>query len=191
MLGGFWVVFVWGFVFFSTQFLITSQLCSCLLKYLPVYFLSYYFFTVVLQVNCILEAFGHAKTPLNDFSSCFIKYFELQFCEKQKTLIGGKNNLICLFWYPSVPYNELGFRIYERGKGVLRSLRGTCLIACEFSLSRAVQYWELSSVQPLDGRERQGNRLTPLVPVTLPRKSYFPLCPHQWTVTAVYHFTVK
>ncbi|XP_044525273.1 unconventional myosin-XVI [Gracilinanus agilis] len=42
------------------------------------------------NVNCILEAFGHAKTTLNDLSSCFIKYFELQFCEKQKFLTGGR-----------------------------------------------------------------------------------------------------
>uniref|UniRef100_A0A672TY13 Myosin XVI n=1 Tax=Strigops habroptila TaxID=2489341 RepID=A0A672TY13_STRHB len=48
------------------------------------------FDTQIKHVNCILEAFGHAKTPLNDFSSCFIKYFELQFCEKEKTLIGAR-----------------------------------------------------------------------------------------------------
>ncbi|EMP39477.1 Myosin-XVI [Chelonia mydas] len=41
------------------------------------------------KVNCILEAFGHAKTTLNDLSSCFIKYFELQFCEKKKVLTGA------------------------------------------------------------------------------------------------------
>ncbi|XP_054049454.1 unconventional myosin-XVI isoform X2 [Rissa tridactyla] len=48
------------------------------------------FDTKIKHVNCILEAFGHAKTPLNDFSSCFIKYFELQFCEKKKTLIAAR-----------------------------------------------------------------------------------------------------
>uniref|UniRef100_A0A8C3IGH4 Myosin XVI n=1 Tax=Chrysemys picta bellii TaxID=8478 RepID=A0A8C3IGH4_CHRPI len=42
------------------------------------------------HVNCILEAFGHAKTTLNDLSSCFIKYFELQFCEKKKVLTGAR-----------------------------------------------------------------------------------------------------
>uniref|UniRef100_A0A8C3GLI8 Myosin XVI n=1 Tax=Cairina moschata TaxID=8855 RepID=A0A8C3GLI8_CAIMO len=48
------------------------------------------FDTKIKHVNCVLEAFGHAKTPLNDFSSCFIKYFELQFCEKKKTLIAAR-----------------------------------------------------------------------------------------------------
>lgn len=78
------------FFFFLFQLLVSNQSHWCFLKYIPVYFLSYYCFTIFLQVNCVLEAFGHAKTPLNDFSSCFIKYFELQFCEKKKTLIAGK-----------------------------------------------------------------------------------------------------
>ncbi|XP_074185618.1 unconventional myosin-XVI isoform X2 [Rhinolophus sinicus] len=38
----------------------------------------------------ILEAFGHAKTTLNDLSSCFIKYFELQFCDRKKHLTGAR-----------------------------------------------------------------------------------------------------
>ncbi|XP_058132419.1 unconventional myosin-XVI isoform X3 [Dasypus novemcinctus] len=42
------------------------------------------------HVMCILEAFGHAKTTLNDLSSCFIKYFELQFCERKKYLTGAR-----------------------------------------------------------------------------------------------------
>ncbi|XP_023408960.2 unconventional myosin-XVI [Loxodonta africana] len=42
------------------------------------------------HVMCILEAFGHAKTTLNDVSSCFIKYFELQFCERKKYLTGAR-----------------------------------------------------------------------------------------------------
>lgn len=47
-------------------------------------------FSLFLQVMSILEAFGHARTTLNDLSSCFIKYFELQFCERKKHLTGGK-----------------------------------------------------------------------------------------------------
>uniref|UniRef100_A0A5F9CN34 Unconventional myosin-XVI n=1 Tax=Oryctolagus cuniculus TaxID=9986 RepID=A0A5F9CN34_RABIT len=42
------------------------------------------------HVLCILEAFGHAKTTLNDLSSCFIKYLELQFCERKKHVTGAR-----------------------------------------------------------------------------------------------------
>ncbi|XP_048357862.1 unconventional myosin-XVI isoform X3 [Sphaerodactylus townsendi] len=42
------------------------------------------------HVNCILEAFGHAKSTLNHLSSCFIKYFEIKFCLKKKTLTGAR-----------------------------------------------------------------------------------------------------
>nr|XP_045001828.1 unconventional myosin-XVI isoform X2 [Jaculus jaculus] len=42
------------------------------------------------HVNCILEAFGHAKTTLNALSSCLIQYWELQFCEREKHVTGAR-----------------------------------------------------------------------------------------------------
>ncbi|XP_005366360.1 unconventional myosin-XVI isoform X1 [Microtus ochrogaster] len=39
---------------------------------------------------CILEAFGHAKTTLNNVSSCLIQYWEVQFCERRKHATGAR-----------------------------------------------------------------------------------------------------
>ncbi|XP_048197054.1 unconventional myosin-XVI [Perognathus longimembris pacificus] len=38
----------------------------------------------------ILEAFGNAKTTLNDQSSCFVKYWEVQFCERNQHVTGAR-----------------------------------------------------------------------------------------------------
>uniref|UniRef100_A0A8C2J6C9 Myosin XVI n=1 Tax=Cyprinus carpio TaxID=7962 RepID=A0A8C2J6C9_CYPCA len=44
-----------------------------------------------LQVNVILEAFGHAETQMNSSASRFISLISLQYCEKRKTLLRGSH----------------------------------------------------------------------------------------------------
>ena len=47
---------------------------------------------VFVQVNYILEAFGHAQTPRNSNASRFIKLLSLQYCERRRTLLRGRDN---------------------------------------------------------------------------------------------------
>ncbi|OCT92557.1 hypothetical protein XELAEV_18015613mg [Xenopus laevis] len=47
-------------------------------------------YSKIKHVNCILEAFGHARTSINNSSSRFIKFLELQFCENKKILSGAR-----------------------------------------------------------------------------------------------------
>uniref|UniRef100_A0A667WPT4 Myosin XVI n=1 Tax=Myripristis murdjan TaxID=586833 RepID=A0A667WPT4_9TELE len=48
------------------------------------------------HVNCILEAFGHAKTPRNNNSSRFIKLLTMQYCDKRRTLLRARVNTYML-----------------------------------------------------------------------------------------------
>ncbi|XP_061579339.1 unconventional myosin-XVI [Cololabis saira] len=42
------------------------------------------------HVNCVLEAFGHARTPRNSNSSRFIKLLSIQYCERKKTMLRAR-----------------------------------------------------------------------------------------------------
>ncbi|XP_053732780.1 unconventional myosin-XVI isoform X1 [Synchiropus splendidus] len=48
------------------------------------------------HVNCILEAFGHARTPWNHNSSRFIKLLTVQYCDKRRTLVRARVNTFML-----------------------------------------------------------------------------------------------
>eukprot|EP00062_Callorhinchus_milii_P008899 gi/632952105/ref/XP_007891667.1/ PREDICTED: unconventional myosin-XVI [Callorhinchus milii] len=48
------------------------------------------------HVSCVLNAFGHAKTTLNEGSSRYIKYLGLQFSEKRRSLSGARFYAYCL-----------------------------------------------------------------------------------------------
>uniref|UniRef100_A0A8B9GMU0 Myosin XVI n=1 Tax=Astyanax mexicanus TaxID=7994 RepID=A0A8B9GMU0_ASTMX len=65
-------------------------------------------------VNAILEAFGHAKTPMNSNASRFMKLLSLQYCEKRRTLLRArvytymleKSRLV------NMPQNQQNFNIF-------------------------------------------------------------------------------
>ncbi|XP_062389635.1 unconventional myosin-XVI [Sardina pilchardus] len=42
------------------------------------------------HVNCVLEAFGHAKTPMNPNSSRFTKLLTVHYCEKRRTILRAR-----------------------------------------------------------------------------------------------------
>lgn len=67
-----------------------TEACKHIVKHLACRSSSNSFESKIKHINCILEAFGHAKTTLNNASSRFVKYLELQYCEKKKILLGGR-----------------------------------------------------------------------------------------------------
>ncbi|KAM4558302.1 unconventional myosin-XVI isoform 2-T2 [Odontesthes bonariensis] len=66
------------------------------------------------HVNCILEAFGHAKTPRNSHSSRFIKLLTIQYCEKRRSMLRAR---VCTYMLEKsrlvyLPPQQHNFRIF-------------------------------------------------------------------------------
>ncbi|XP_051782257.1 unconventional myosin-XVI isoform X2 [Erpetoichthys calabaricus] len=66
------------------------------------------------HVSCVLEAFGHARTKLNDSSSRFIKYLTLQYSERTRLLVGARLHTYLLekSRLVSPPPNQSNFNIF-------------------------------------------------------------------------------
>ncbi|XP_035266234.1 unconventional myosin-XVI isoform X2 [Anguilla anguilla] len=66
------------------------------------------------HVSCILEAFGHAKTEMNNSSSRFIKLLSLQFCEKKKKIIRARVYTYVLekSRLTSAPHHQHNFNVF-------------------------------------------------------------------------------
>lgn len=63
---------------------------------------------VLAQVNCVLEAFGHAKTPMNANSSRFIKLLTVHYCERRRTILRGT-----VTHKPTTRYGTDDFTVYN------------------------------------------------------------------------------
>ncbi|XP_058526570.1 unconventional myosin-XVI isoform X1 [Ochotona princeps] len=107
------------------------------------------------HVMCVLEAFGHAKTALNDSSSCFIKYLELQFCGRRKHVTGArmytymleKSRLI------SQPLGQSNFLVFHLLMDGLSAEE-----KCGLHLHRVRRYLKQSMQEELSAAEQALNR---------------------------------
>ncbi|XP_046701110.1 unconventional myosin-XVI isoform X2 [Silurus meridionalis] len=66
------------------------------------------------HVNAVLEAFGHAKTPMNTNSSRFIKLLSLQYSEKRRTLLRARLHTYMLekSWFFHTHQQQRNFNIF-------------------------------------------------------------------------------
>uniref|UniRef100_A0A7N6C4I2 Myosin motor domain-containing protein n=1 Tax=Anabas testudineus TaxID=64144 RepID=A0A7N6C4I2_ANATE len=99
------------------------------------------------NVNCILEAFGHAKTPRNSNSSRFIKLLTIQYCEKRRTPLRAhvytylleKSRLVHL------PPHQHSFTIfYLMAEGL--SAEEKMAVGCQLSTSHLLKLPDILSV---------------------------------------------
>lgn len=97
----------------------------------------------VLQVNCLLEAFGHAKTPRNNNSSRFIKLLTIQYCDKRSTPLRGSTRFC---HYSSIWSLFTGFHL-DLNLCVLFQMRGDKKIQISINTSSKLskQYHTLFS----------------------------------------------
>uniref|UniRef100_A0A4W4GS45 Myosin motor domain-containing protein n=1 Tax=Electrophorus electricus TaxID=8005 RepID=A0A4W4GS45_ELEEL len=61
-----------------------------IIRYRPSSRACFLFSVSVTQANAVLEAFGHAKTPMNCNASRYIKLLSLQFCGRRRTLLRAR-----------------------------------------------------------------------------------------------------
>ncbi|KAJ3592021.1 hypothetical protein NHX12_007151, partial [Muraenolepis orangiensis] len=64
-------------------------------------------------VNCILEAFGHAKTPKNHNSSRFIKLVTLQYCDKTLLRAHLSTYMLEKWRLAPLPQQQLSFSVFH------------------------------------------------------------------------------
>ncbi|XP_047410533.1 unconventional myosin-XVI isoform X2 [Sciurus carolinensis] len=109
------------------------------------------------HVTCILEAFGHARTTLNNLSSCFIKYSELQFCERKKHMTGARIHTYMLekSRLVSQPPGQSNFLVFEL---LMDGLSAEDKRGLHLDRGRAPRYLNQTTREEVSTAERSLNR---------------------------------